>query len=431
MTDARSRQRVPMDPMRKTALVAGLFYLLTFISIPTLAIYSALKSDPAWILGSGSDTGVLLGTVLELIVALAGIGTAVALFPVVRRQSEGFALGFVTTRIVEAAMIFTGVVSILSLVTLQQGLGAAAGAADAPSLTTTGASLVANYNWAFTVGQSLMPGFNALLLGTLLYRSGLVPRALPTLGLIGAPILITATVLTIFGVVEQYSPLGGLASLPIAVWELSLGLYLTFRGFKATAPIMMAAAAQSGSPDGPASAVRPQVAVTTARCSMTAVHEQTPGSPPRLFVRIAWVLHRALYRFSGGRIGLSRPKAGGRFGMMRLTTVGRRSGQPRVAIVGYYEDGPNLVTLAMNGWADTDPAWWLNLQAQPDTTVELKDGPRAVRGRVAVGAERERLWASFRDYPGWGDDLDALAAQRATERAVVVLEPRTAAAVAG
>jgi deazaflavin-dependent oxidoreductase (nitroreductase family) len=164
---------------------------------------------------------------------------------------------------------------------------------------------------------------------------------------------------------------------------------------------------------------------------MTSVGEQTPRTSPRLFVRIAWVLHRALYRFSGGRIGLSRPKAGGKFGMMRLTTVGRRSGQPRVAIVGYYEDGPNLVTLAMNGWADTDPAWWLNLQAQPDTTVELKDGPRAVRARVAVGAERERLWASFRDYPGWGDDLDALAAQRSTERAVVVLEPRTAASVAG
>ena len=179
---ATATTRVPMDPMRKTALVAGLFYLITFISIPTLALYSTLKSDPAWILGSGSVTGVLLGTVLELIVALAGIGTAVALFPVVRRQSEGFALGFVTTRIVEAAMIFTGVVSLLSLVTLQQDLGAAAGAADAPSLVTTGASLTATYNWTFTVGQSLMPGFNALLLGTLLYRSGLVPRALPDAG---------------------------------------------------------------------------------------------------------------------------------------------------------------------------------------------------------------------------------------------------------
>jgi deazaflavin-dependent oxidoreductase (nitroreductase family) len=157
---------------------------------------------------------------------------------------------------------------------------------------------------------------------------------------------------------------------------------------------------------------------------MTAVGEQAPRTSPRLFVRIAWVGHRALYRLSGGRIGLQRPKAGGRFGMMRLTTLGRRSGQPRVAIVGYYEDGENLVTLAMNGWADAEPAWWLNLQAQPDTTVDLPGGPRAVRARAAAGAERERLWARFRDFPGWGDDLDALAASRSTERAVVVLEPR-------
>jgi deazaflavin-dependent oxidoreductase (nitroreductase family) len=137
------------------------------------------------------------------------------------------------------------------------------------------------------------------------------------------------------------------------------------------------------------------------------------------------VLHRAIYRFSGSQIGLSRPEAGRRFGMLRLTTLGRRSGQPRVAIVGYYEDGPNLVTLAMNGWADAEPAWWLNLQAQPDTTVDLADGPRTVRARAAAGAERERLWASFRDYPGWGDDIDALAARRSTKTAVVVLEPRT------
>jgi F420H(2)-dependent quinone reductase len=116
--------------------------------------------------------------------------------------------------------------------------------------------------------------------------------------------------------------------------------------------------------------------------------------------------------------------------MMRLTTLGRRSGQPRVAIVGYHEDGPNLVTLAMNGWADAEPAWWLNLQAQPETTVDLRDGSRAVRARAAVGAERERLWAGFADYPGWGDDIDATAMRRSTETAVVVLEPRTDAGVA-
>ncbi len=255
--------RAPMDAMRKHALVAGLFYIITFISIPTLALYGTLKNDPAWILGSGNDSGVLLGTVLELIVALAGIGTAVALFPVVRRQNESFALGFVTTRIVEAAMIFTGVVSLLSLVTLRQDLGAAASASDAPSLVTTGASLTATYNWAFTVGQSLMPAFNALLLGTLLYRSRLVPRVLPTVGLIGAPILIIATVATIFGAVEQYSALGGLAALPIAVWEFSLGLYLTFKGFKASAPIMVAAAAEAAGASGSAVAAQARAGFTT------------------------------------------------------------------------------------------------------------------------------------------------------------------------
>ncbi len=162
---------------------------------------------------------------------------------------------------------------------------------------------------------------------------------------------------------------------------------------------------------------------------MTAARQQTPKRRPRLFVRGAWVLHRAIYRFTGGRRGLWRPKAGGTFGTMRLTTLGRRSGQPRVAIVGYYEDGPNLVTLAMNGWADAEPAWWLNLQAQPDTTVDLADGSRAVRARPAVGAERERLWARFRDFPGWGSDIEALAARRSTDTAVVVLGPRTAVGV--
>jgi deazaflavin-dependent oxidoreductase (nitroreductase family) len=157
---------------------------------------------------------------------------------------------------------------------------------------------------------------------------------------------------------------------------------------------------------------------------MTALREDAPRTSARLFVRIAWRLHRGLYRFSGGRIGLSRPRDGAKFGMLRLATVGRRSGKPRVAIVGYYEDGPNLVTLAMNGWGGSEPAWWLNLQAQPDTTVGLADGPRAVRARAATGAERERLWARFADFPGWGDDIDALATRRPAETAVVVLEPR-------
>jgi deazaflavin-dependent oxidoreductase (nitroreductase family) len=157
---------------------------------------------------------------------------------------------------------------------------------------------------------------------------------------------------------------------------------------------------------------------------MTAASGAVAKTPPRIVVRTFWVLHRAAYRVSRGRIGLSRPEAGGRFGMLRLDTVGRRTGQRRLTMVGYYEDGKNLVTLAMNGWADAEPAWWLNLQAQPDTTVHLPDGPRDVRARAATGEERKRLWAQFRDYPGWGDDIDALAARRSIETAVVVFEPR-------
>jgi hypothetical protein len=175
-----------MAPLRKTALVAGVLYLITFISIPTLALYSHVKTDRDFITGSGSSTGVLSGALLEVIVALAGIGTAVTLFPVVKRQNEGMALGFVAVRTVEAAMIFTGVASLLSLVHLRQDLGAAAGAQTA-SLVTAGASLVATYNGTFLLGQTLMPCMSALLLGSLMYRSGLVPRVIPLMGLIGSP----------------------------------------------------------------------------------------------------------------------------------------------------------------------------------------------------------------------------------------------------
>src|SRR6202451_4337894 len=183
--------RVPMDSMRKTALVAGGFYLITFISIPTLALYVPVKTPRDWILSSGAHTGVLVGGFLEVVVALAGIGTAVTLYPVVKRQNEGAALGFVTARVLEAVMIFTGVVSLLSLVTLRQDLGGAAGA-NAAALVTTSASHVAVYKWTFLLSQTLMPGINALLLGSLLYRSRLVPRAIPVLGLIGGPLIIIA-----------------------------------------------------------------------------------------------------------------------------------------------------------------------------------------------------------------------------------------------
>src|ERR1700722_1960839 len=222
-------QRIPMSPTRKTALVAGIFYLITFISIPTLALYGPVKNHRDWILSSGSHTGLLAGGLLEVIMALASIGTAVTLYPVVKRQNEGVALGFVAARVLEAGMIFTGVVSLLSLVTLRQDLGGAAGA-NAAALVTAGASHVAVYNWTFLLGQTLMPGINALLLGSLLYRSRLVPRVIPALGLIGAPLLICTVIATLFGGIKLGSP--ELAALPVAAWELSLGVWLVVKGFR-------------------------------------------------------------------------------------------------------------------------------------------------------------------------------------------------------
>ena len=222
--------RVPMDSARKTALVAGIFYLITFISIPTLALYGPVTNHRNWILGSGGHTAVLVGGFLEVIVALAGIGTAVTLYPILKRQHEGLALGFVTSRLLEGSMIFAGVVSLLSLVTLTRGPGGAAGP-NAAALVATGASHVAVYNWAFLLGQSLMPAINAILLGTLLYRSRLVPRALPILGLIGAPLLLTADIATLFGGIGQHSTWALLGALPVAAWELSLGVWLVIKGF--------------------------------------------------------------------------------------------------------------------------------------------------------------------------------------------------------
>jgi len=153
---------------------------------------------------------------------------------------------------------------------------------------------------------------------------------------------------------------------------------------------------------------------------MSEPSKKSPFLPPRWVVRTAWAIHRAIYSLTGGRRGLRRPTTD-QWGMMRLRTVGRRSGEERTAILGYFEDGQDLVTMAMNGWADAEPAWWLNLQAGPDTTVELKDGPRAVRGHAAMGEERERLWARWASYD---KDLDDYSARRSGETAVVILSPR-------
>ena len=144
--------------------------------------------------------------------------------------------------------------------------------------------------------------------------------------------------------------------------------------------------------------------------------------PPRWFILSAWAIHRAIYSLTRGRLGL-RPATAKTWGMLRLTTVGRRSGRARKAILGYFDDGPNLVTMAMNGWGEPEPAWWLNLQASPDTTVELSDGRRAVHARAATPEERPRLWARWGEYDGEGS-LASWSARRPGETAVVILEPR-------
>ena len=164
--------------------------------------------------------------------------------------------------------------------------------------------------------------------------------------------------------------------------------------------------------------------------SVQGVTDATPRDtratlPPRWFVRTAWIVHRAIHRLTGGRRGLAHPKPGGQFGYLRVVTVGRRSGRERAAILGYVEDGENLVTLAMNGWADADPAWWLNLQTNPDAVVEMKGAFRTVRARAAVGEDRQRLWTLVKAYRGYGD-VEAFAARRTGQTAVVILEPRTA-----
>ena len=216
-----------MSPLRKTALVAGALYLLTFVSTPTLVIYGPVKGAN-YILGSGPDTAAIIGGLLEIIVALSGIGTAVVLFPILKRQNEAAALGLVASRILEASTIFVGVAFLLSVVTLRQA------GAGADALVTSHA-LVALYDRIFLLGQSFMPAVNDLLLGFLLYRSRLMPRALSLIGIVGAPLLVAGYLAVLFGLMGQHAPLAGLAALPVALFEFSLGVWLVAKGFNRAA----------------------------------------------------------------------------------------------------------------------------------------------------------------------------------------------------
>lgn len=225
-----------MDFVRKAALAGGLFYLATFVSsIPSWFFLQPVLSDPNYIVGPGKDAQVAFGGLLDVVTAFTGIGCAVALFPVIKRANEGLALGYVTTRVMEGAIIMVGVAAELAVVSMRQG---GATGTDAASLVATGRGLVAIHDWSFLFGPGLMPVLNALMLATLLYRARLVPRIIPAVGLIGAPLLAASTIGTMFGINDTQSTFTGLATMPIFFWELSVGLYMTFKGFRPSTAIL-------------------------------------------------------------------------------------------------------------------------------------------------------------------------------------------------
>jgi hypothetical protein len=237
-TPERSRVpgRTPMSPMRKAALIAGLAYIASVVfSIPVkFGLWADVLHKPNFILGEGSASGVPTGAAFEILTALSGVVSAVALYTVAKRYSHRAALGFVTTRVMEAGVIFMGVLSIMSVYTLRQDVAGTPGA-DNGALLTTGHALVAMHDWSFLVGPGLMAVLNALCIGSVMYRSRLLPRWIPTLGLIGAPLLLASNIAVLFGAWTQLSSPAGLLTMPIGIWEFSFGVYMTFWGFKRTA----------------------------------------------------------------------------------------------------------------------------------------------------------------------------------------------------
>jgi hypothetical protein len=221
-----------MSRDRKAAFWAGWLYIATFVfSIPALALYDGVVNDRDFVLGSGSSQGVLWGALIEVLTALTGIGTAVVLYSVLRRHGRTGAIGFVASRTLEAAAIFVGVMSVLSVYTLRQDFTGG----DASAYTTTAQGFVAMKGWSFLLGPGVMAVVNALCFATILYRSRLVPRIIPTIGLIGAPILLASDTATLFGAWDQVSGAALVMTLPIAAWELTIGIWMIVKGFRTPA----------------------------------------------------------------------------------------------------------------------------------------------------------------------------------------------------
>jgi hypothetical protein len=226
--------RVPMDSLRRAALVVGVLFIVTYVTsiAAKFGFYPPLFEDTEYVVGAGSDTRVLWGAVAEMILIIANIGTAVVLYPILKRQHHGLALGFVTARVMESVFIGVGILSTLTIVTMRQDF---AGVADADSagLATVGHALVALQEWTFLLGPGFVVGVgNGLILGYLMYRSGLVPRRMAVLGLVGGTLIVISGSAVMLGVLEAGSGLHNLAVVPEFFWELSLGVYLIVKGFK-------------------------------------------------------------------------------------------------------------------------------------------------------------------------------------------------------
>ena len=223
-----------MNP-QQIARVTGVLFLITYVtSIPAAVfLYPPVLDDPRYIVGAGADTRVSLGAFLELILIIANIGTTVVLWPVLKRVNEILALGFVTARVMESVFIAVGILSVLSIVTLRQDFAGAAAGADAGSLLAVGQSLVALKDWTFLLGPGFIVGLgNGLILGYLMYRSGLVPRKLAVLGLVGGPLICLSGIAVLLDVFQQGGTAQAIATIPEFLWELSLGIYLIAKGFK-------------------------------------------------------------------------------------------------------------------------------------------------------------------------------------------------------
>ena len=218
---------------RRTARIAGVWFVITFVaSIPALLLYDPVLNDTGYILGAGADARVQVGAFLEIVTAVAGIGTAVVLFPIVKRQSEAIGLGYVATRVLESTIIVVGLISLLAVVTLRQDLAGAAGS-DRATLDAVGRALVAIKDGTFLLGPAYCAGLgNGLLLGYLMYRSGLVPRGMALLGVIGGPLSVVGAIFVLFGAWEQTSATQFIFTIAEIAWEASLGIYLIVRGFR-------------------------------------------------------------------------------------------------------------------------------------------------------------------------------------------------------